>query len=378
MDRGTTQATLIELAYAWAEDATTLPALLTALADALHARGGLLLEHDRARRALVHGSVRCRPHVIAEYERRYAALDLLPRAARFAQIAKPGCVFVDEMVVPYADARSSTYHREFARPHGCARVLALGLQLDGHGFTGLVFTRSHGDGAFGASMVAFLSALSGHLLRAWRLGTGLRLASAIGAGALDVLDRRAHGVLLVDRYARIVHRNRAADAILAHRDGLQVSAGALTASDPTQATRLRSLVANAAESNRHAGPSAAGMLAVTRPSGRRAWPLTIGPLPVLPAAQRGDCATALVQVSDPDDVRGPAPRALRALFQMTDAEARVACLMARGNSSTAIATELGYSPASAAWYAKRVLAKAGAPTRAAFAAMVSSLEVETP
>lgn len=83
-----------------------------------------------------------------------------------------------------------------------------------------------------------------------------------------------------------------------------------------------------------------------------------------------------MHVTDLEREAAPSERVLRTFYHLTPAEARVAALMARGASSTAMAEALGYAPSSAAWYAKRILAKTEAPTRAAFAAMVFAIELE--
>jgi len=60
-------------------------------------------------------------------------------------------------------------------------------------------------------------------------------------------DRLNQGVLLIDAGAQIMFANRAAEAVLAERDGLRTNKRTLTASNPAVAAALKRAAAEAAE-----------------------------------------------------------------------------------------------------------------------------------
>lgn len=367
-------ASLIDRAYAWADDTSALPGLLRALARSMAARGAVLVHHDLRGRAHVLRAFNCRADVVTQYERTYAALDPLPRSRKVATLARPGLAFLGETLVPYDEMRTTAYDRDWARGHGCSRVLGVGLSLDSSGFTGLVLVRAHEDGPFTRGAVDTLVAFAPHAARAWTLRGRLSRALVIGEAALATLDRRALGLLLVDRRGHVVRANRVAEGIVARCDGLQVLHGTLRAATPSQTERLRALIAAAAGGCVDSADACGGAVAVDRPSGRRRWAVIVRPAPSAPGDLRRDGIAAVVHVADDDGTSAPSEQALRQLYGLTAAEARVASLMAQGASSSAIAAALRYTATTATWYAKRVLAKTGTPTRAAFAAMASALE----
>jgi PAS domain-containing protein len=97
-----------------------------------------------------------------------------------------------------------------------------------------------------------------------------------GVAALDdaktaALDGLDHGVLLIDASGHVLFANRAAEAIIALRDGVTVVRGGLRAALPADTARLWSLVARTLRG------AAGGTIRLTRPSLAEPFLLLVAP-----------------------------------------------------------------------------------------------------
>lgn len=241
----------------------------------------------------------------------------------------------------------SGYYNEYMRPAGADHLLSLShtfvrgavdpLQLGNVQLTrGPAGVRPFGErDRLVASLVhpAFVVGLE----------TLRRFATARTA-LLDMLDGLAQAVLVLDREGRAVHETPALAALLAQdpdrgavRRAMRLAAaGVPHAPARTLGTRWSTYRLQATT---YAG-------AQGEPGGRDAL--------VLVALDR----TSPVARSDAD---------LRAAFGLTPAELRVARLLAQGKRNAEIAALLGITEHTARRHTERVLAKTGAPSRAAVA-----------
>ena len=108
-------------------------------------------------------------------------------------------------------------------------------------------------------------------------GSGLPLKR----GSSDAYDHLAAGILLVNANAQVLFLNRAAQRIIDLHDGLTIGLSGVTAANPSATKELRELITGATImiSQPLAGASR-GVIAISRPSGRRPLSLLIVPLAV--------------------------------------------------------------------------------------------------
>jgi DNA-binding CsgD family transcriptional regulator len=114
------------------------------------------------------------------------------------------------------------------------------------------------------------------------------------------------------------------------RDGLGFINGELSAAGTSHNAALHALLAEALQTAAGAGLSAGGRLNVERPSGRRPLTLIVAPMPQRLPIVGADAAAAVVFVTDPERASIPDVEALRSMFGLTAAEARLARLLAEG------------------------------------------------
>lgn len=156
----------------------------------------------------------------------------------------------------------------------------------------------------------------------------------LGAAGLAVLEQLAAGVFLLDKYDRVVHLNGTAKQIIDARDGVDLRDGCLTATVPASRPLLRSIIEC----------PLGGSAAVQRTSGT-------SPYIVVVIANRGTGDSAApasgaktVFITDPvAPIEEEHEAAMRQIWGLTRAEARVACALLAGLTPGEIAARTGVS-----------------------------------
>lgn len=160
--------------------------------------------------------------------------------------------------------------------------------------------------------------------------------------------------LLLDRAGQVSAKSAGAEAMLAAEDGLALRGGRLATSEGAAQIvldRCLSIVASLPDTG--AGPAA---LWIDRPSGRRAWLVTIRPMTVRFAGLARTSAGFHVQVVEPRPTPGLAS-SLTHLFDLTPREAEVLDHLARGHSLESLAHALAITPNTARVHLRSIFAK---------------------
>jgi DNA-binding CsgD family transcriptional regulator/PAS domain-containing protein len=370
---------LIDRIYGVIADPAQWSDVIVAVADHLHAIGGMVSYHPPPGRQGIAVLGRLSPELLALYWR-YHDDDLWTRAMKRQPFAR--VVDLDTVVEPHVLRRTANYADVLAPQgieHGLGtshRALARDGGVGGFGF--FLSARARDDVRHHARR---LQRLLPHLARA--LDVTMQLGGAIdGARPLArVLAYLPGAALLLDDAQRIVHANPAAEALLRARDGLVGAANGsrhLAALLPDENAALaRSLggaIALAAgESDQPAAP-----VRITRASG--AAPLLVVPVPLPPPAfalwELTGAARVLVLVIDPAAAPRAASRTLQQAYGLTAAEARVAALIGTGLGGPQAARALGVSPSTVKTHLDRAFDKIGVRSQVALARMIALLPDE--
>ncbi len=155
----------------------------------------------------------------------------------------------------------------------------------------------------------------------------------------DVLNHLSDGVLLLNRAGMVIFVNRIARRILLAEDGLMLRDGRLAAARPQDGARLRQLIAAVDDGSRPAGRH----VGLKRPSLRAPYLLRGCRLEAGLDLDADFGAIAAIFICDPEMPRRPSAAALIALFDLTQAEARVGADLAVGLSVDEIASGLKIS-----------------------------------
>lgn len=214
-----------------------------------------------------------------------------------------------------------------------------------------------------------------HLERALAISRRLGHLALRFTAAREVLDRLHTAVAVLDSHARVMLVNRAAEGILAARDGLRLAGTRLHAAARPDAERLSALVRSAIDAATGRAPGAGGRLALTRPSRRRPYALLVTPLPRKELLFLPERPAAMVFITDPEHRHEPPPDALMRLHGLTRRQAELAVVLAAGHSLEETAAALGISTATARVHLRQVFAKTDTHRQAELVKLLIGLPV---
>ncbi|HVQ13672.1 MAG TPA: PAS domain-containing protein [Vicinamibacterales bacterium] len=151
----------------------------------------------------------------------------------------------------------------------------------------------------------------------------------------DVLDRSPACVLLLDEHRRIVFANQQAEHLDQRNDGISLSGGAISLIRKQDSARLCGLITRALAT----GASGGTAMRAFRPSGKRPYGIFVAPLSRRPPSSSLRPAVCVV-ITNTDALRDLPIDSLRGVFDLTEAEGRLAALLAAGEDLKTAAKEL--------------------------------------
>lgn len=280
--------------------------------------------------------------------------------ARLLAADRAGFVASDDIYTPQEWEREP--FREFCKRWGWDRAAATAIQVPSGDFVVIHVQRREGEPGFGTRDVAVLDSLRPHLARAsflaarWRLQ---RLKAAAEALALIGLP-----AVVLDRNGRVLAANSLIEATKDHVSWLPRDRIALV--DPQADQMLRQALAGLFDPtwptvNSFASRSKAGAAVIhVVPTTGRSREIFDGGLAVV----------VLTPVTAPD---APDLTLIRALFDLSASEARVARSLTRGRTIEQIAEDAGVTRETVRSQVKAVLAKTGTSRQADVTALLAGL-----
>ncbi|HEY1985201.1 MAG TPA: hypothetical protein VGG85_07330 [Terracidiphilus sp.] len=213
------------------------------------------------------------------------------------------------------------------------------------------------DGAMDGHSIALLETLQPHVQGALKIRRKLRAAEVQEHFGELALEAMATAAFLVSADGHVLHMNSLAAAIVSEGDGLRLEGVLLAAQHPKESARMKAIILGAALSG-GAGVQAepGGALSISRSSAQLPLQVAILPTPVK-SRQNIRIPCALVFVSDPVAVPRSRSAALRALYALTPAEARLADLLLQGLDVSQAAERMRTTLATTRFQLKRVQTK---------------------
>ena len=206
-----------------------------------------------------------------------------------------------------------------------------------------------------------------HLKRVGALA--LARGAAQAHGALDALSLVNCPAILLDNGGRIVRMNEGAELLLP--SAFQVAKGALIPLHPAARGAFRTLVAVVTAPERSHQLPASGPVTIPREAAR---PLIVRAAPIVGAGR--DLfrrAKAILMLADPDRNTKVDSEALRRIFGMTQAEARVAQRLVRGESLEEISNAYNVSKTTARTHLREIFSKTQTRRQAELAALLNRI-----
>jgi DNA-binding CsgD family transcriptional regulator len=209
---------------------------------------------------------------------------------------------------------------------------------------GVALHRRRKVGRYEPQDIERFTILHRHLERALTIGFRLGALGAMQQCSTELLDRNPAAIVLLDERKRIVYANRSAEALRSNGDGIRLGADGLTFARRQDNDRLQRLIARAVSADASRGEFSGGIMRSPRPSGRRAYAVLVTAVSQRYPALSTFRPAACVMITDPDSRTVLPGDRLRAAFGLTEAEARLAALLAAGEDlrSAAEALEITY------------------------------------
>lgn len=267
---------------------------------------------------------------------------------------------------------ANRYFVEWARPQGITDVIGFLVQRDAGMLGTIGMGRHFSAGDIDSHQIEAVRLLMPHFQRAVTISRVLDMQSIEEASFAAALDALSAPVLLVDAELKIVHANRAAEAMLRIGDPLASSDGTLVLRARDRQHALGSAVRQAALAEATMGRRGYGIPA-PRSDGT---PALLHVLPLGYGSFRRELspdAAAAIFITSAGSTPLAASDAMSAMFDLTAAEARVFSHIAAGTTLSETASRLGVSPGTAKTHLLRVFLKTGTHRQAELVRLAASL-----
>lgn len=215
--------------------------------------------------------------------------------------------------------------------------------------------RNESQGMFREEELAHIRMLIAHFDKARAIGLKIGALQQTVRTLRQVLDQSDFGVFLVGEQAIVTWCNAPAERIIRDEDGLAIRLSRLSAMNCQTSQAIDEALVSAIATSCNRGDGAGAYIAVERPSGKRAYQLTISP--ISKHDNWGADAFAVVFVLDPDHPPALPLTAFQSLFELTAAEARVARAILLGLNVQEIADRFEISANTVRTQLKSVLRK---------------------
>jgi hypothetical protein len=205
---------------------------------------------------------------------------------------------------------------------------------------GVALHRTRKAGSYEPKDIARFAVIHRHLERALAIAFRLGSLGSVQQLTTEWLDRRSAAVFFLNERKHIIFANRAAQTFQSTGDGIKLGADGITLLHKQDNDRLQSLIAQVLSPIASPGVSPSGAMRALRPSGKRPYGILVGPVsrgyPVLSAFRPAVC----VVITDPDRQKPLPNHQLQSAFGLTEAEARLAALLAAGEDLRTAAEKL--------------------------------------
>jgi DNA-binding CsgD family transcriptional regulator len=268
----------------------------------------------------------------------------------------------DDLVAPRIYERSRIYN-EWIRPMGDDTFHCLGGVLRLGSVTAkLGFHRGRSQGPFHADDVATLSSYLGQIRQLVLIRGKLAAAAQRELELTAAQDAIGYGLLTLSLDGRVLGQNRAAEAMLRRGNGLTVRGGRLTAETSSDGRDLAAAISCAASS----GVAEAGALRFPKMCGGH-YEVSVVP------SWSGGRRHIVVVVHDRSRSDPSLRHRLRAMYQLSNAEADIALQLAAGSSVAELAHNRRTGIGTVRNQIKSIAAKLGCSRQTEIAACIADM-----
>ena len=294
---------------------------------------------------------------------RYIEHDVWSAAALARNEAFEGVVLADEDLVPRDVLEQSLYYREYLTHVGIGRLCACGIFSPAPGMQATVLSvyRPIEGPPFSPADQEWLRLLVPHLACALGVMHRLQTAELQAATLLSALDRLTFGVVLLNAQRKVKHMKPAARIAVERGDGLLLNGvGQLdTLTTATQPLGLCDWINGINMDQEHAAHFSEAYFVLRSGAKQGRYSVQCSPLATSDAwGIDGESSRYVVFITDPEALVLPETKRLKAIYGFSEAQARVACMLAGGGSYKSTARDLFISEDTVRTHVKEIYLKA--------------------
>lgn len=284
---------------------------------------------------------------------------------------RAGAIERDPEILPREELVRSDYFNGFMKPRDHSSFIRMTLVV-GPVFRKIIsMSRPASIGPFTNKEVEHCQRLMPHFQRVLRVSQEIEAARVELSAVSTVLERSATGVLLIDRTGEVAFANAAARAMAATGDAFVLGGDRIRAIESGADANLQRLIAGAAGRTDRVTDARGGVIRLPRKSGGAPFSLAAAPLGDMTWSETG--AVAFVLINDPDAAAPQAVSAMRQLFGLSAAEARVARRLMMGDTPEQAAAALNIRTSTARWHLASLYRKTGTSRQAQLVRLLLSM-----
>ena len=223
----------------------------------------------------------------------------------------------------------------------------------------LRITRSHSQPPFGAAEKAFCAELVPHIARALRIHDRISEVESERSIYANVMTQLAVATILLDEQRKVVRTNPLAEHLLARGASVRLVDGKLQLDQAAENQRLRELIGEIVEAQRHGKTTMARAMLIDDATNRAQLSLVVRAVPPADRPEGLHEPVAAVFISAPDYESEASAQLLSDLFQLTRTETRLAILFASGHSVESVSDELCISRHTTRAHLRSIFSKTG-------------------
>lgn len=297
------------------------------------------------------------------YKKQFFMLDL------FVNLP-PGEVVSLHEILTEEQLLASEYYQHYLQPAGIGYILGADtIEPDGM-LARVRACRLEQEDDFNERDKQLLCLLLPHLRRAIELHAKLNRMRSERNLYANAVSSFSVGSVILDAQAKVLTTNAVADEILAEKDGITLQHGKLVIDSRDETQQLKSLLSAVKENNSQPSAHIAQAMRIRRPSGKQDLGLVIRQVPLSQWSEGQASPAIAIFLSDPERHTDTSQEVITQLFNLTNAEASLTLLLAKGLSINEASDELSVSPHTARSQLKAIFAKTGVSRQAELVRLV--------
>ncbi len=310
--------------------------------------------------------------VLSAYVDHYAYID--PRS--YFLVGRSGTSTLGTEVVDDKEFQHTEIFNDFLVKESAEQSLIISIPGFTDGTNYMSFLRSASDPLFSDEDRDFFQPLIPHLQQSLFLHKQLVLKKDKESAGLNALDLVAFGVILLDTNGKVHYLNKAAEEIVARKDGITIDANIMCRVAFGQITKqFQQLIHGANLTTNGCGLSYGGKMIIPRPPPLRPYVINVCPVNSDAVSASNTRTTTAVFIVDTDRSFEISIGAFAEHYKLTPTEARLASEIAIGKSMVQFCEDYGVTKNTTRGYLKQIMSKTETHSQAELVQLVFSFQL---